>query len=162
MAIKIASDYKDVMEAIHDIAHNSPLSLDAQARVLNVNPSTYYRYVNKYDDECNFPEKLKEPFMALHDNVEPCRREANNLGYMLVKMPRGCLPKGDMNRNLSQYQIKFNEMMVHLGRFFDRAEPDSRDIIALLDRINRHIEDSAGMRERVRRDKRQTNLFGDE
>lgn len=160
MGTKKYSNYKSLEDAIHEIAHESPLNLDQQADMLNVNRSTYYRYVNRYDDT-KFPVNLLIPFMRLHKDEDPLRRQANDMGFMLVKIPRGSLTHPHMMHFLAQYQKDFQTLFSELLEFFSKDINHAQRLQAMRN-ITRHIEHSAGIREQVKEENGQYNLFGGE
>lgn len=155
----MSSRYKSVSDAIHDIAHESELNLDQQADLLNINRPTYYRYINKYDDT-KFPQSLMVPFMRLHKNDEPLRRAANEMGCMIVKIPQGTLKESNILSFLATYHKEFSELIINLSDFFDH-EPTEEKRHAMIIRMNRHIEQSAGVKLRVHEEKGQYDFFNE-
>jgi len=161
MPTKKQPRYKTAEGAVCSIAEESPTHKDEQAALLNIPKSLFYRAVNRYDDEVLFKLRWLTPFMRLHNDFTPLEIEANNNGFMLVKMPRGSLNNGDAMKLILTYQSDFNTIITNLIQFFT-ADPSEEIRQSLLQSLKKHIEDSAGMRQRVKRENGQPDLFENE
>jgi len=150
--------YKTAEGAVCSIAEASEMTKDEQAALLNIPKSLFYRAVNRYDDEVLFKLRWLTPFMRLHNDFTPLEIEAANNGFLLVKMPRGRIPDGDMMQLILAYQNDFNNIISHLITFFTK-EPSAERRQGLLQMLQEHLEESASMKERVKRENGQIDLF---
>lgn len=133
-------------------------SIDELADDLAIGRKHLYRMLNPHDPVCSFPSGRMDKLIERTKNDAYLERLAHKRGYMLVKMPRGSMSHADTLKFISQYQGDFNKLIVKLIEYFQN-QPSLENKSEILKAITAHLEQTAGLRQRVKKDTRQADMF---
>jgi len=136
------------------------MSIDELADRMNVKSGILYKALNPEDNSIRFPMSWATPFMQILNNFEPLRVLAANNGFMLVKAPTGSHTKIQNDIMIAEFNQDFAKLHTALLKFYER--PTYKAQKSLIKQLSRHLEKTAAIMLRVKRENGQPSLFNEE
>jgi len=162
MVRKQKAIYKSIEKTLHDTAYSEfrDMSIDELADRMNVKSSLLYKALNPEDPSVRFPMSWATPFMQILNNFNPLRVLAANNGFMLVKAPTGSNSKLQNDIMLAEFNQDFAKLHTALLKFYGQPTLEAQK--KLIKQLSRHMEKTAAIKLRVKRENGQPSLFNEE
>lgn len=108
---------------------------------------SYLCRISSLTEDLPFPSELEVPVMKIKNNFDILRLKAIACGFVLCKMPRTKIKKGDENIIISEYQVNYSETINSLFKFFQ--EPTSENFNHTIQLLNNILSETCGIKRLV-------------
>lgn len=138
---------KPLKDALYETVHRSKKPPKQLADETGISYNYMMRAAMDTESGCDFNLKYVVPLMLASDNYEILKSQAALCGFLLVKNPTGT--RKGAKRDLQDYQVSFNQMIVKLIRYMqDPSEDLCKEINDLL---RQHMSDTENIRRRFKK-----------
>jgi hypothetical protein len=114
---------------------------------------SYLCRISSLTEEVPFPSELEVPIMKIKNNFNLLKIKAMECGFILCKIPKTVIKKGDENLLISEYQLCSIETIKSLLNFFQ--EPTEENYSRASESLSQILSETYGIKNIV--DKRYSN-----
>ncbi len=135
---------KTLKTELYQTVHNSRLSVEELAELLNVSTSYLYRSVLEGESGCRFPVELLLPLMRATKDYRVLEYLNSRCDRVTAKLPRVARLKKLEPREASKIQERFCRMWADVIAFVEN--PSAGSLPALMTAMHKHLCDMASVR----------------